>query len=242
MNVLIVEDDAALARELGLYLHNAGYVVETARTAREAGERLYVNSYDFVLLDLGLPDADGLTVLADARRQHNQAAAIIILSARGAVEDRIQSLDLGADDYLPKPYSLLELVSRMQAITRRKFNAPQDVLAFGPFALRVRERLLTGGEGQEISLTRKEFDLLHYLLLHAPKVLTRQQLIQHLWGDLVGTAESDSNFVDVHVKNLRRKLAAHAPADAPDWVETVRGVGYRLRRPDAPAATGAPTA
>ncbi len=231
MNVLIVEDDAALARELSLYLHNAGYVVETARTAREAGERLFVNSYDFVLLDLGLPDADGLTVLADARRQRNQAAAIIILSARGAVEDRIQSLDLGADDYLPKPYSMLELVSRMQAITRRKFNAPQDVLTFGAFALRVRERQLTGADGHEISLTRKEFDLLHYLLLHAPKVLTRQQLIQHLWGDLVGTAESDSNFVDVHVKNLRRKLAAHAPPDEPDWVETVRGVGYRLRKP-----------
>ncbi|MBC7448167.1 MAG: response regulator transcription factor [Hymenobacteraceae bacterium] len=237
MNVLIVEDDAPLARELGLFLHNTGYVCEVARTAREATERLFVATYDFVLLDLGLPDRDGLTVLADARQQHNQAAAIIILSARGAVEDRVQSLDLGADDYLPKPYSLLELVSRMQAITRRKFNAPQDVLAFGPFALRVRERQLTGPHDAEIGLTRKEFDLLHYLLLHAPKVLTRQQLIQHLWGDLLGTAESDSNFVDVHVKNLRRKLAAHVAAGEPDWVETVRGVGYRLRKPapDGPA-------
>ncbi len=237
MNVLIVEDDAPLARELALYLHNAGYVCEVARTAHEAAERLFVSSFDFVLLDLGLPDRDGLTVLADARRQHNQTAAIIILSARGAVEDRVQSLDLGADDYLAKPYSLLELVSRMQAITRRKFNAPQDVLTFGGFALRMRERLLTGPSGTEISLTRKEFDLLHYLLLHAPKVLTRQQLIQHLWGDMLGAAESDSNFVDVHVKNLRRKLVAHAPADEPDWVETVRGVGYRLRKPDTAVAS-----
>jgi DNA-binding response OmpR family regulator len=230
MNVLIVEDDAALARELSLYLHNAGYVVETARTARGAAERLYVNTYDFVLLDLGLPDADGLTVLADARKQQNQAAAIIILSARGAVEDRVQSLDLGADDYLPKPYSLLELVSRMQAITRRRFNAPQTVLGFGPFGLAVHERRLTGPAGP-IELTRKEFDLLHYLLLHAPKVLTRQQLIQHLWGDVMGAVGGDSNFVDVHVKNLRRKLAANASADEPEWIETIRGVGYRLRQP-----------
>jgi DNA-binding response OmpR family regulator len=240
MNVLIVEDDAPLARELGLYLHNAGYICEVARTAHEAAERLYVNTFDFVLLDLGLPDRDGLTVLADARSQKNQTAAIIILSARGAVEDRIQSLDLGADDYLPKPYSLLELVSRMQAITRRKFNAPQNILTFGGFALRVRERQLIAPNGQDINLTRKEFDLLHYLILHAPKVLTRQQLIQHLWGEMLGAAESDSNFVDVHVKNLRRKLAANAPVGELDWVETVRGVGYRLRKPDAPAAAVAP--
>ncbi len=234
MNVLIVEDDSALARELGLYLHNAGYVCEVARTAREAGERLFVNTYDFVLLDLGLPDADGLTVLATARREHNREAVIIILSARGAVEDRVTSLDLGADDYLPKPYSLLELVSRMQAITRRKFNAPQDSFTFGSFTLRPRERRLIGPDGADILLTRKEFDLLHYLLLHTPKVLTRQQLIQHLWGDLAGTAESDSNFVDVHVKNLRRKLAGReaASSGAADWIETVRGVGYRLRKPD----------
>lgn len=226
MNVLIVEDDSALARELGLYLHNAGYVCETARTAGEASEKLFVKEFDFVLLDLGLPDRDGLTLLVEARRRHNQQASIIILSARGTVGDRVQSLDLGADDYLPKPYSLLELVSRMQAITRRKFGVQQEVLAFGPFTVKVRERTLHAGE-QDITLTRKEFDLLHYLLLHRAKVLTRQQLIQHLWGDLPASTEGDSNFVDVHVKNLRRKLAAF---DEQDWIETVRGVGYRLKQ------------
>lgn len=232
MNVLIVEDDGALARELGLYLHNAGYVCETVRTAHEASERLFVQEYDFVLLDLGLPDRDGLEVLVEARQSHNQAASVIILSARGTVGDRVQSLDLGADDYLPKPYSLLELVSRMQAITRRKFGVSQDVLSFGPFLLRVRERTLHAGE-QPLTLTRKELDLLHYLLLHRPKVLTRQQLVQHLWGDLPASTEGDSNFVDVHVKNLRRKLAAH---DDTEWIETVRGVGYRLRPPQSAVA------
>ncbi|GAA4364318.1 response regulator transcription factor [Hymenobacter saemangeumensis] len=226
MNVLIVEDDRALARELGLYLHNERYHCDFARTGREASEKLFVNEYDFVLLDLGLPDQDGLQLLADARRERNQQASILILSARGSVDDRIKGLDLGADDYLPKPYSLLELVSRMQAITRLKHGVRQDVLEFGPFTLNVSDRTLRHGD-TDVLITKKEFDLLHYLLLHRHKVLTRLQLSEHIWGTLLSESdERDSNFIDVHVKNLRRKLAAHA---AGDWLETVRGVGYRLR-------------
>jgi DNA-binding response OmpR family regulator len=226
MNVLIIEDDRALARELGLYLHNERYHCDFARTGREASEKLFVNVYDFVLLDLGLPDQDGLQLLAEARQAGNQQASILILSARGTVDDRIKGLDLGADDYLPKPYSLLELVSRMQAITRRKHGVQQDALAFGPFALNVSDRTLRHGE-QEMVITKKEFDLLHYLLLHRQKVLTRLQLSEHIWGSMSSDSdERDSNFIDVHVKNLRKKLAAHDPHE---WIETVRGVGYRLK-------------
>ncbi|MBD2768270.1 response regulator transcription factor [Hymenobacter sp. BT664] len=225
MNVLIIEDDRALARELGLYLHNERYHCDFARTGREASEKLFVNEYDFVLLDLSLPDQDGLQLLAEIRQEHNQQASILILSARGTVDDRIKGLDLGADDYLPKPYSLLELVSRMQAITRRKHGVKQDVLEFGPFALNVSDRTLRHGE-TEVVITKKEFDLLHYLLLHRHKVLTRLQLSEHIWGNMISDSdERDSNFIDVHVKNLRRKLATHA---AGDWIETVRGVGYRI--------------
>lgn len=226
MNVLIVEDDAALARELGLYLHNAGYVVETARTARAAAERLFVTPYDFVLLDLGLPDADGLTLLAEARQQeHQKDASVIVLSARGSVDDRINGLRLGADDYLPKPYSLLELTFRMQAITRRKHGVAQDTINFGPFQLNLADRTLRH-ETKVIDLTRKEFDLLHYFVLHRGRVLTRGQLSEHIWGSGRYDDGYDSNFIDVHVKNLRRKLAQADPA--PEWVATVRGVGYRL--------------
>lgn len=235
MNVLIIEDDRALARELGLYLHNDGFLCDFARTGAEAAEKLFVNEYDFVLLDLGLPDQDGLTLLANARRERNQQASILILSARGTLDDRIRGLDLGADDYLPKPYSLLELTSRMKAITRRKHGAPHDVLEIGPFALHVGERIVRHTPtGHEVVFTRKEFDLLHYLLLHRRRVLTRVQLAEHIWGGSGGEGlEPDSNFIDVHVKNLRKKLAAHDPTE---WVETVRGVGYRVRAtaPDAP--------
>ena len=230
MNVLNVEDDRTLARELGLYQHNERYHSDFAHTGREASEKLFVSEYDFVLLDLGLPDQDGLQLLAEARRTNNQEASILILSARGTVDDRIKGLDLGADDYLAKPYSLLELVSRMQAITRRKHGVKQDVLDFGPFRLNMSDRTLRHA-GAEVAVTKKEFDLLYYLLLHRHKVLTRLQLSEHIWGSLISDSdERDSNFIDVHVKNVRRKLAQHAPGD---WIETVRGVGYRIHTPPA---------
>ncbi|SFQ52398.1 response regulator transcription factor [Hymenobacter arizonensis] len=227
MNVLIVEDDRGLARELGLFLHQERYQCDFARTGREASEKLFVNDYDFVLLDLGLPDQDGLQLLAQVRRERQSPASIIILSARGSVDDRINGLDLGADDYLPKPYSLLELLSRMQAVTRRKHGVRQDALALGGFTLNLSERTLRYGS-TALDLTRKEFDLLHYLLLHRGKVLTRQQLSEHIWGSSASeSTDHDSNFIDVHVKNVRKKLAQHEPGV--EWIETVRGVGYRLK-------------
>lgn len=178
-------------------------------------------------MDLGLPDQDGLQLLAQARQERNQHASIIILSARGTVDDRISGLNLGADDYLPKPYSLLELSSRMQAVTRRKYGVVQDTLTFGPFVLDLSDRSLRYGSHQ-LLLTRKEFDLLHYLLLHRGKVLTRLQLSEHIWGGSVNeSADYDSNYIDVHVKNVRKKLAQHQPEA--EWIETVRGIGYRLK-------------
>ncbi|QIL77012.1 response regulator transcription factor [Hymenobacter sp. HDW8] len=227
MNVLIVEDDRALARELGIFLYNEHYYCDFARTGREASEKLFVNEYDFVLLDLGLPDQDGLQLLAQARQERNQKASIIILSARGSVDDRINGLNLGADDYLPKPYSLLELGSRMQAVTRRKHGVVLDKLAFGGFVLSLGDRSLRHSETL-LDVTRKEFELLHYLLLHRGKVLTRLQLSEHIWGNTINdSADHDSNYINVHVKNLRKKLAQQDPAT--EWVETVRGIGYRLR-------------
>ena len=226
MNVLLIEDDPALAHELAQHLRQERYICEIARTAREASEKLFVTPYDFVLLDLGLPDADGLTLLAEARQQeHQKDASVIVLSARGSVDDRINGLRLGADDYLPKPYSLLELTFRMQAITRRKHGVAQDTISFGPFQMNLADRTLRH-ETKVIDLTRKEFDLLYYFILHRGRVLTRGQLSEHIWGSGRYDDGYDSNFIEVHVKNLRRKLAQADPA--PEWVATVRGVGYRL--------------
>ena len=227
MNVLIIEDDRALARELALFLQDEHYLCDFARTGKEASEKLFVNEYDFVLLDLGLPDANGMDLLTQARQGRNKSASIIILSARGSVDDRITGLDLGADDFLPKPYSLLELGSRMQAIIRRKHGMTEDKLTFGQFVLSTDDRSLRHGDAT-ITVTRKEFDLLHYLALHRSKVLTRLQLSEHIWGNTVNdSADHDSNYIDVHVKNVRKKLAPHDAEN--EWIETVRGIGYRMK-------------
>ncbi|SNR31312.1 MULTISPECIES: response regulator transcription factor [Hymenobacter] len=224
MHVLIVEDEKSLHQEVRQFLLQSQYLVDSAYTYAEASEKIFVNSYDFVLLDLGLPDGDGLDLLREARQNDAQEASFIILTARGALDDRIRGLDLGADDYLPKPFSLLELQSRMQAIMRRKFGLKRQELDFGNgFQLDATGRTLRY-QGQDVSLTKKEFDLLHYLLLHKNRVLTRLQLGEHLWGNVLED-DSDSNYIDVHIKNIRKKLGQFAPTD---FLETVRGIGYRV--------------
>ena len=195
-----------------------------AHTARKGLEMLGVNPYDFVLLDLGLPDLDGLKVLQEAKKL-NPDAAYIILTARGNIEDRIVGLDLGADDYLPKPFSLLELQSRMQAISRRKFNLNTHEILLGEFVIDLQKRIVSH-QTNEIDLTRKEFDLLSYLLLHKNRVLTRMQLSEHIWGTFADD-DYDSNYIDVHIKNIRKKLGAFGQVE---WLETVRGVGYKIRK------------
>jgi len=224
LKVLLIEDEKTLAYEVEAFLKKAFYICDMAHTAGKGLEMLGVNPYDFVLLDLGLPDLDGLKVLQEAKKL-NPDAAYIILTARGNIEDRIVGLDLGADDYLPKPFSLLELQSRMQAISRRKFNLNTHEILLGEFVIDLQKRIVSH-QINEIDLTRKEFDLLSYLLLHKNRVLTRMQLSEHIWGTFADD-DYDSNYIDVHIKNIRKKLAAFGQVE---WLETVRGVGYKIRK------------
>lgn len=222
MNVLIVEDEQGLAEEMESFLKKEHFLCDVAVTGEEASEKLAVNSYDFVLLDLGLPDYDGIDLLKEAKKA-NAEAAFIIITARSSVGDKIKGLDLGADDYLAKPFSLAEMHSRMLAIARRKFNIKNDVTTIHGFILDIQARKITHGS-QELLLTRKEFDVLHYLILNKKKVLTRLQLAEHIWGNILED-ESESNYIDVHIKNIRKKLSKF---EDPHWIETVRGIGYRV--------------
>jgi DNA-binding response OmpR family regulator len=219
---LIVEDEKSLANEIASFLKSENFLCDLAFTGNSASEKIAVNLYDFVLLDLGLPDYDGLDLIKEARKAGSEASFIII-TARGAVEDKVKGLDLGADDYLPKPFALVELLSRINAVARRKFNVANQDIELGNFVMQVQSRKLICRE-QEVDLTKKEFDLLQYLVLNHNKVLTRQQLYEHIWGNFLDD-QYDSNFIDVHIKNLRKKLNHHAPSP---WLETVRGVGYRV--------------
>lgn len=222
MNVLIVEDEKGLASEISEFLISENLLCDVALTGKEASEKLAVNLYDFVLLDLGLPDYDGLELIKEAK-EYNSEASFIIITARGAVEDKVKGLDLGADDYLAKPFALVELLSRINAVARRKFKVDTKAVMLGDFEMQISSRKLKCGD-VEVDLTRKEFDLLGYLVLNQNKVLTRHQLYEHIWGNILDD-QYDSNFIDVHIKNLRKKLNNHAPTP---WLETVRGVGYRI--------------
>jgi DNA-binding response OmpR family regulator len=222
MNLLIVEDEKSLANEIASFLQAEGFLCELAYTGLEASEKIAVNLYDFILLDLGLPDYNGLDLIVEARNQ-GVDTAFIIITARGAVEDKVQGLNLGADDYLAKPFALMELFSRIQAVARRKFNFTDHNLKIGDFVIELQARRITCN-GEEVIITKKEYDLLQYLIINKNKVLTRNQLYEHIWGNILDD-QYDSNFIDVHIKNVRKKLNGYAPTP---WLETVRGIGYRI--------------
>ena len=222
MNVLIVEDNKELAVEVYDFLCNVGYICKIANSCGDALEEVGSNDYDAMLLDLGLPDGDGFEVLKTIRKTKSKMA-VIVLTARGELDDRINGLHLGADDYLTKPFALTELSARLFAVIRRIHGFTLNNLEVNGFLLQLQDYKVTYND-IPISLTKKEFDIFQYLVLNKNRVITRLQLTEHIWGDIL-EVNSDSNFIDVHVRNLRKKLDKHAPID---WFETVRNVGYRI--------------
>lgn len=222
MKILIVEDNPELAIELKEYLSGNGYICKISKNCEEALEEINSNDYDVMLLDLGLPDGSGFDVLKEVR-QTTSKVAVIIITAQGELEDRIKGLQLGADDYLTKPFALTELGARLFAIIRRMHGYTVNQLDVHGFCLQLQDYKVWYNEAP-ISLTKKEFDIFQYLVLNKNRVITRLQLTEHIWGDIL-EVNSDSNFIDVHVRNLRKKLDKHTNID---WFETVRNVGYRI--------------
>jgi len=222
MNILIVEDNKELAVEVYDFLCNTGYICKIANTCSDALEEINSNDYDAMLLDLGLPDGDGFEVLKTVRKSKSKIA-VIVITARGELDDRINGLHLGADDYLTKPFALTELSARLFAVIRRMHGFTLNDLLIHGFSLQLQDYKVSYDE-IPINLTKKEFDIFQYLVLNKNRVITRLQLTEHIWGDIL-EVNSDSNFIDVHVRNLRKKLDKHT---AIDWFETVRNVGYRI--------------
>jgi len=223
MKILIVEDEKTLALEMAEFLGKEGYTIEHAWKKSSAEEKIFVNSYDFILLDLGLPGGDGFELLHQLKQIGGRDDAVIILTARGDVDDRIKGLEAGADDYLAKPFSLTELLARMHAIIRRKHKLEMNEINVHKFTLDIKNHEVCFN-GEKVNLTNKEFEIFNYLVLNKNRVISRVNLTEHVWGDIL-EINSDSNFVDVHVKNLRKKLSAHSSIN---WFETVRSIGYRI--------------
>lgn len=222
MRVLIVEDERSLAREIQHFLEKEHFNCDLAFNGNKASELIAVNPYDFILLDIGLPDINGLNLIPEIHK-HNSDAYIIIITARGELADKVNGFNLGADDYLPKPFSLIELNLRLQAITRRKFGHNQFVIGFGQFTIDTKARIFKHQQ-TPIELTKKEYDLLSYLVMNKNRVLDRMQLTEHIWGAFFED-DFDSNYIDVHIKNIRKKMQ---PFDDQDWIKTIRGVGYKF--------------
>ncbi|MBW8327986.1 MAG: response regulator [Thiobacillus sp.] len=214
MRILLVEDDRLLGDGLQAGLTQAGYAVDWLRDGDAAVTALTTESFAAVVLDLGLPKRDGLSVLQWLRERHD-ATPVLILTARDQLEDKVRGLDLGADDYVLKPFDLDEIAARLRALVRRAHGRPEPVLTLGEVDLNPASRTVTRA-GEAVELTPREFDLLHLLLQNADRVLTRRTLEEQLysWNDAV-----DSNALEVHIHHLRRKLGN-------ELIRTVRGVGY----------------
>ncbi len=214
MRILLVEDDRLLGDGLQAGLKQAGYAVDWLRDGEAAMAALSTESFAAVVLDLGLPKRDGLSVLQWLRGRHD-TTPVLILTARDQPGDKVRGLDLGADDYVLKPFDLDEVAARLRALVRRAHGRPEPVLTLGEIELNPAARTVMRA-GQAIELTAREFDLLHLLLQNADRVLTRRSLEEQLytWNDAV-----DSNALEVHIHHLRRKLGN-------ELIRTVRGVGY----------------
>ncbi|MBL5923369.1 two-component system response regulator PmrA [Lelliottia amnigena] len=219
MKLLIVEDDLLLQEGLALGLANEGYALDCAATAAEADSLIQSGEYSLVILDLGLPDKDGATLLSQWRRR-GVDNPVLILTARDAIEDRIHGLDSGADDYLVKPFALAELQARARALIRRYQGHSDNLVADGDLTLNLQtQQVLCNSHPVEV--TPKEFALLTRLIMRSGQTVHRETLQQDIysWQDDPG-----SNTLEVHIHNLRRKLGK-------DRIKTVRGVGYRLENP-----------
>ena len=224
MKLLLVEDEPALRAALLGSLRQAGYVIEEAVDFTQAEDQIMLYQYDCVLLDLTLPDGSGLDLLR-ALKSANSPAGVLIITARAALDDKIAGLDLGADDYLIKPFHLSELNARVRAILRRRQFQGQQKIVFRDLLV-MPELAEVHVRGEQLTLTKKEYDLLLYLLANPGRVLTKEAIAEHLCGDAVDSADS-FDFIYTHLKNLRKKLQEKG---ADNYIRTMYGVGYKLSR------------
>jgi two-component system, OmpR family, response regulator len=221
MRVLVVEDEARLAAQLAEALQRAGYAVDTAADGARADFLARTETYDAVILDLGLPRVDGLTVLRGWRRE-GLDLPVLVLTARGSWHERVRGIDSGADDYVPKPFQIEEVLARVRGLIRRSSGHASRELQCGALAVDPRGARVTLA-GAPIKLTSHEFRVLSYLMHHRGRVVSQSELIDHIYAR---DADRESNTVEVFIARLRRKLG-------PGIIETVRGLGYRMCEPEA---------
>jgi DNA-binding response OmpR family regulator len=222
MKVLIVEDEHELLNAILAYLNMEGYICEEALTYQDGLDKISLYEYDCIIADLGLPGGSGLKLIEMLKKKMDNTG-VIIISAKNSLDDKIQGLDIGADDYLTKPFNLSELNARLRSVLRRrKFEGRREIefqeIKANPETMQVKVN------GKTVSLTKKEFDLLVYFIVNKNKVLTKESIVEHLWGDYIDSADS-FDFLYAHISNMRKKILL---AGSRDYLSTVYGVGYKF--------------
>ena len=222
MKILIVEDEVELLIGISNYLIKEKYICELAENFRKADEKLSIYEYDIILLDITLPDGNGLKLLETIKKRQVKSG-VIIISAKNSLDDKIKGLDLGADDYISKPFQLSELNSRIRAVLRRRQFDGSSSLYFKEISINTDSKSVTVN-GKEIKTTKKEYDLLLFFLVNKNRVLTKEVIAEHLWDDNIDLADS-YDFIYTHLNNIRKKIKS---AGGNDYIKTIYGMGYKF--------------
>ena len=223
MKILIIEDEPELRKSMKQYLHQEGYVIESASDYSKALEKIEVYDYDCILVDITLPQGNGLDIIKQLKQNHSKAG-IIIISAKNSSDDKIMGLDLGADDYLAKPFNLAELNSRIKALIRRRNFDGNKLIEVNEITIIPEERAVKV-HNEPVNLTAKEYDLLLFFVSNKNRVVSKNAIAEHLWGDDSDQIDSH-DFIYVHLRNLRKKLAEKGCVD---YVQTIYGIGYNFK-------------
>jgi DNA-binding response OmpR family regulator len=223
MKILVVEDQLPLLRQIAKLMENEGYVCETASEFKSAWEKIGVHSYDLLVVDVNLPGGSGLELIRHIKSEHRKMA-VIVISARDSLAHKIEGLDLGADDYITKPFEMAELLARVKSVLRRYYFKGDSTIRYGEIELDPDKQTVTAG-GRLLDLTRTEYKILLFFFSNAGRVLTREGMAEHVWGDHMDLADS-FDFIYSHIKNLRKKIR---DAGAADPIKVVYGVGYKLQ-------------
>ncbi len=222
MKILIIEDETELLQVISNYLSEAGFFCEQADHFNTALEKISIYEYDIILLDISLPDGNGLNLIKTIKKM-NIRSGVIIISAKNSLDDKISGLDLGADDYMTKPFQLSELNSRIKAVLRRRHFDGSDLIQFNEIEVNTENKTVSI-ENTPLVLTKKEYDLLLFFLVNKNRLLTKESIAEHLWGDNIDLADN-FDFIYTHINNLRKKILSNG---GKDYIKTVYGMGYKF--------------
>jgi DNA-binding response OmpR family regulator len=222
MKLLIIEDNQELVSDIAGFLEENGIMTEIAATYQESEEKIELYNYDLVILDLGLPDGDGLDLIPKIQEGHPETA-ILILTAKDGLDYKVKGLDWGADDYLTKPFHKAELNARIRSILRRRLSGGSSLLTMNELSIDLNAREVTVNNTL-LKLTRKEYDLLLFFIYNKNRLLTKESIAEHLWGDHIDQADN-FDFIYNHIKNLRRKISK---AGGRDYIRSMYGMGYKF--------------